>query len=143
VLKKHIANGVDVNFDSGDGHTPLLMAAMYDQPEAVKYLLEAGADPNLLTSSGSAPMLVATQYGKLEIVKMLVAAGVDVNTIYGNGYTTALREAIAYGHVDVAKYLIDAGADIAFKNSLGKGLMDAANKNDAKMMEMLKAAGIE
>lgn len=143
VLKKHVANGVDVNFDSGDGYTPLLMAAMYDKPEAVKYLLEAGADPNLLTSSGSSVMLTATQYGKLEIVRILVAAGVDVNTIYGNGYTTALREAIAYGHVDVAKFLIESGADIKFKSTTGKGLMDAANKKDAEMMEMLQAAGVE
>jgi len=143
VLKKHIANGVDLNFDSGDGNTPLLMAAMYGRAEAVKYLIEAGANVNLVTGTGNSAMMVATQYGKLDIVKMLVAGGADLNMTYGNEYTTALREAVQYGHVDVAKYLIEAGADITFKNSLGKGLMDAANKNDAKMMEILKAAGVE
>gem|GEM_PF-2811400 len=143
VIKKHIANGVDVNYDKGDGYTPLLMASMYGKTDAVKYLIEAGADVNLVNKDGSSAILAASQYGKLDIVKMLVAAGADVNAEYGKGYTSLLREAIQYGHVDVAKFLIESGADIKFKNTSGKGLIDAANKNDAAMMEMLKAAAVE
>nr|MBN2277646.1 ankyrin repeat domain-containing protein [candidate division Zixibacteria bacterium] len=143
VIKKHLDAGVDINFDSGDGYTPLLMAAMYGRDKAVKFLVEAGADVNLVTGTGQSAILAASQYGKTEIVKMLVEAGADVNMVYGSGSTTILREAIKYGHVDLVKYLIEAGADTRFKNAQGEPLMSVANKSDAKMMEVLKAAGID
>ncbi|MEW5925598.1 MAG: ankyrin repeat domain-containing protein [Candidatus Zixiibacteriota bacterium] len=143
VIKKHLANGIDVNFSSGDGYTPLLMAALYGKIDAVKLLIEAGADVNKVTETGSSALLVAVQYGKMDIIKVLVEAGANVNMIFDNGYTTVLMDAVKYGHKDVVKFLIESGADVKFQNSLGESIMKVANKDDSEMLEILKKAGIE
>jgi len=46
---------------SPNGSTPLMMAARYGTPEAVKLLLEAGADPSLVNSLGLSALDFAKQ----------------------------------------------------------------------------------
>ena len=143
VIKKHLANGVNVNYSSGAGYTPLLMAAIYGKTEAVKLLIESGADVNQLSEAGSSALLAAAQYGKLDVVKALVAAGADVNMTYGHGNTTVLMEAVKYGQKEVVKFLIESGADVMFRNNHEESIMKAANKDDFEMLEILKKAGLE
>ncbi len=40
-----LAEGADVNANTGEGRTPLIVAAMASRPEMVRMLLEKGADP--------------------------------------------------------------------------------------------------
>src|SRR5262245_38385168 len=44
-----IAAGADVNADTGEGRTALIVAAMASRPQMVKLLLEKGADPSRRT----------------------------------------------------------------------------------------------
>ena len=41
-----------IDAESPNGTTPLMMAAMYGSPEAVKSLIQAGADPTLKNQLG-------------------------------------------------------------------------------------------
>jgi hypothetical protein len=75
-LEKLIARGVDVNAISGDGLTPLAIAAQTGRLEIVKLLLAANADPNLRRPSDNRSALdLARANGHDQIVALLKEAG--------------------------------------------------------------------
>ena len=96
-----VARGADVNARAGDcgqqlvesGRTPLMLAAMYDDPELVEFLLERGADPhaeddgaNALTHAVGGAALgklkdidrAATRPCPVETVRLLLARAPDL-----------------------------------------------------------------
>ena len=69
MIKLMIENMKNVNVKMGDQMwTPLHVAAMYDNLEAVKSLLANGADPELESSEGGTPITFADIYGNQEIL---------------------------------------------------------------------------
>lgn len=52
VIRELLDQHAYIDAESPNGTTPLMMAAMYGTPEAVKTLLEAGADPTLKNNLG-------------------------------------------------------------------------------------------
>ena len=52
VIQLLLDNNAYIDAESPNGTTPLMMAAQYGTPEAVKLLLEAGADPTLKNALG-------------------------------------------------------------------------------------------
>ena len=59
--------------------TPLTVACMKGQMNAVKLLLLRGANPNVTSPSFHTPLQLAIQRGDVGIVKLLIVAGADVN----------------------------------------------------------------
>ena len=69
MIKLMIENMKNVNVKATDQMwTPLHVAAMYDNLEAVKLLLANGADPELESSEGGTPITCAEIYGNQEIL---------------------------------------------------------------------------
>ena len=52
IIRMLLEHHAYIDAESPNGTTPLMMAAMYGTPEAVKTLLEAGADPTLKNNLG-------------------------------------------------------------------------------------------
>lgn len=52
VLEHLLEHSAYIDAESPNGTTPLMMAAMYGSPEAVKVLIQAGADPTLKNQLG-------------------------------------------------------------------------------------------
>ena len=52
IIRELLDKHAYIDAESPNGTTPLMMAAMYGTPEAVKTLLEAGADPTLKNNLG-------------------------------------------------------------------------------------------
>ena len=78
-IKKHLAEGADVNGrDPLDG-TPLQWAAYQGHTNALKLLIEKGADVNATDLWGMSPLLWATFHGQYEAVELLIKNGADVN----------------------------------------------------------------
>ncbi len=128
--------GADVNANTGEGRTPLIVAAMASRPEMVKLLLAKGADAsrvsadpkigNALTAafwgqngeelrrplSKSDPVKRATA---LEVLRLVAAQkkGFDVKVRRGADELTALMIAQRDGADDAVKILRDAGGDPA------------------------------
>jgi len=103
---------------SGDGFkkaTALHLAALRNQHDAVRLLIERGADVDSRDfPDNAAPLHFAAVHGDLETIKLLVEAGADVN---GNGddyelgvlgWATCFRQV----REDVAAYLLSHGAQM-------------------------------
>ena len=78
-IKKHLAEGADVNGrDPLDG-TPLHWAAIQGHTNALKLLIEKGADVNATDLTGQPPLFWATFNGQYQAVELLIKNGADVN----------------------------------------------------------------
>jgi ankyrin repeat protein len=62
-----------IDAESPNGSTPLMMAAMYGTPEAVKVLLEAGADPTLKNNLGLTAHEFAKRADRKESMALIAA----------------------------------------------------------------------
>lgn len=63
--------GANPNIAANDGYTPLHTAAMYDEVEVVRLLLQRGADRNMLTENGQLPIDLAREEGYDDVVDLL------------------------------------------------------------------------
>ena len=80
VVKEQLANGVDINGgDSEFGVTALSWAALLDDTEIAKFLIEKGANVNAKSRDGSTPLHSAAFLGRTEIAVLLIQKGADVN----------------------------------------------------------------
>lgn len=103
-----VERGADVNAragvcsskDAGDGLTPLMLAAKYDNPEMVKFLLEHGADAR------------ATAYGGYTVLSYAVAGG-------SLGNLSDLDRAAAHPcPVETVKLLLERAPDLSVKRGV-------------------------
>jgi ankyrin repeat protein len=62
-----------IDTESPNGTTPLMMAAQYGTPRAVKHLLEAGADPTLKNSLGLTALDFAQRGNRSESAELISA----------------------------------------------------------------------
>ncbi|MGH9851597.1 MAG: ankyrin repeat domain-containing protein, partial [Blastocatellia bacterium] len=69
--------GCDINAADSNGRTPLMYAARYNQPTAVRLLLERGANVKARDKSGMTALDLAKQFGNQEIIKLLQSASVQ------------------------------------------------------------------
>lgn len=70
-VKQIIAYGIDVNDTTNRGMTPLMYAAVYNQAEIAKLLIEKGADLDKKDKSGSTALDHAKTSGSDEVMEVL------------------------------------------------------------------------
>jgi uncharacterized protein len=77
-IKEYIAAGSDLNApDPTGGSSPLILTALFGQPEAAKVLIEAGADLNRKNTDGTTALINAAFFCRTNIVKLLLTHGAD------------------------------------------------------------------
>lgn len=87
-IKEHLDGGADVDALGPDNDTtPLILAAILGQSEAVDLLIRMGADVNARDKNGSTALHVAAFVGHPEAAESLIAAGADVSALNGDGTT--------------------------------------------------------
>ena len=93
------------------GSTPLIGATKYNNPEAVRLLLQHHANPNHQNQSGISALMLASEQGFADCVRNLVEGGADVE-LAPTGKTalsmnlsgqTPLFCAAKEGHYDIVK----------------------------------------
>lgn len=124
---------------SPDGFSPLHLAAFFDRPDVVRFLLERGGDPDQVTRNpmNLQPLHSAVAGGSLESVRLLVDHGADPDAVQEGGWTP-LMGAAGGGHEAIVELLIDAGADPNTENDQGLTAIDLAEeKNHESVADFL------
>ncbi|XP_040057061.2 BRCA1-associated RING domain protein 1 [Gasterosteus aculeatus] len=107
------------------GETPLHLAAIKGDVEAVNTLLDQGADPNLKDNAGWTPLHEACNLGHLLVVELLVSRGALLNTP-GYENDSPLHDAVRNGHPAIVQQLLRLGASRHVLNQHGKRPADYA-----------------
>ncbi|MBT9331313.1 ankyrin repeat domain-containing protein [Paracidobacterium acidisoli] len=107
---------------SGDGWTPLHLAAAFATPQAVTLLLARGAglDARSKNPLDNQPLHAAVALNtSYEVVLALLDAGADINAKQAGGYTP-LHQAADSGKAEIALLLLARGADPSALCNQGK-----------------------
>ena len=118
---------INVEARNAQDESPLMMAAIKGNVEAVKALIARGADVN---KTGWAPLHYAASAGTPQhtaIIALLLENHAYIDATSPNG-TTPLMMAAHYGSNDAVQLLLDEGADPTLKNQLGLSAVDFATR---------------
>jgi uncharacterized protein len=138
-----LAAGADPGALEEDRYDAVTIAAVADDEDTLRLLLNAGASARLVTSRYDGTALIAAAHlGHDGIVQQLIAAGAPLNHV-NNLHWTALIEAIVLGdggkrHQAVVRALIAAGADTRITDLHGRTpLQLALQRGYEEMVRML------
>ncbi|WP_263360020.1 ankyrin repeat domain-containing protein [Acidicapsa ligni] len=115
---------------SGDGWTPLHLAAAFGTPETVQVLLANGASVATVSKNAqkNQPLHAALALGRnAETVRLLLEAGADPNATQTGGYT-ALFSAAGANRTDLVELLTAHGADPSIRNDFGQSPAELARE---------------
>jgi ankyrin repeat protein len=104
--------------------TPLILAAMCEQPKAVALLIKYGADVNAKDKDGITAVLHAAFKGNVDIMRSLVNAGATLDATGLGGFERA-----ANSDPEVARYLEK------IKNTRNLAELIAAPRNQPNILE--------
>jgi ankyrin len=105
-----IEGGADVKAASKSGFTPLVFAAVKNDPKSMEALLAAGADANYPLPDGTKVLLVAAASKSALAAGVLVDHGADPN-VADRGGITPLHTAAQTGSLDLVNKLLSKGAN--------------------------------
>jgi ankyrin repeat protein len=137
----------DINAKDNDGQTALMRAALTDQTEIVKLLLDNGVNVDVKSDVGWTALMFAADKGFTNIVKLILQTGADINAQDNDGYT-ALMGAAFSGRTEVVKLLLENDADMNAKatdeESRGTtALMSAAYNGYTEIVKLLTSKGAD
>jgi ankyrin repeat protein len=115
---------------SGDGWTPLHLAAAFGTPQAVDMLLQHGAQVDAWSQNAARnqPLHAAVALSRIpETIHLLLAHGADPNAAQAGGFTPLFSVANANRH-DLAEILIRNGAHAHHRSDLDKTAIDFARE---------------
>lgn len=127
---------------SGDGFTPLHLAAFFADAGAVRLLLDAGAEVDAFGRgwmTGTA-LHSAVSRRHAEHARLLLDAGASPDVRQSHGWTP-LHAAARNGDLASLEALLAAGADPAATNDEGRSVLELAEESgDAVTIERVRAA---
>ena len=131
---------VNVDARNAQDESPLMIAAIKGNVEAVKALIAREADVN---KTGWTPLHYAASAGSPQhavIISLLLENHAYIDAASPNG-TTPLMMAASYGSPEAVKLLVEEGADIAMRNQKQMTAMDFARRAERRdAVELLTQA---
>jgi len=105
----------DVSTHDISSGTPLHVAALVDNDDAVKLLLEHGAFIDSLDDQGRTPLHVAADSGSFDVAELLLSHAANPNA-RDKTLKTPIMLAAAKGQEDILRLLKNSGADLALRS---------------------------
>jgi len=140
------AAGGDLNRLENDRYDCVTIAAVADDEETLRVLLDLGASAKLVTSRYDGTALIAAAHlGHDGVVRQLIAAGAPLDHV-NNLHWTAVIEAIVLGdggrrHQETLRALIAAGANLRLTDRTGQTpLQLARGRGYHEMSRMIEEA---
>lgn len=133
-----------VTAHSGDGWTPLHLAAFFGHPEVANALLDRGAGVNARSTNSmkNTPLHAAAAGGNIELMRLLLERGADANATQEGGWT-ALHAASQSGNRAMVELLLAHGAHINTRAENNQAALDLAltkgHQDIARLLEELGA----
>ncbi|NWU96399.1 ASB15 protein, partial [Upupa epops] len=105
-------------YRTGDGETPLTLAAKAGFVGNVRALLEKGVWPNTTNDKGETPLLIAVRNGSFEMVSTLIKHNCRINQPCVKRWS-AMHEAAKQGRQDIVALLLKNGGNVNLKDGFG------------------------
>jgi ankyrin repeat protein len=118
-VERLLASGAKVDSRDGDQATPLIAAALNNQPAVAELLLTKGADVMARNAGGFTPLHAAAYSGSVPIAELLLAKGAVLEDAANKAGVTPLMVAVEENHVAMLELLIARGADVNRPESHG------------------------
>ena len=99
-------NVFNVDFETHDGQTALILAARWGYTELVAFLIKCGADIYHRTKEGESALSLAAERNHVEIIKLLHKKGVNLSQ-YNNNGISLLHLAALKGCLQTVRFLIE------------------------------------
>jgi ankyrin repeat protein len=136
-----LAAGANIEAETANKDTPLILAATKGHTAIVERLLAAGANKDVQNNNKDTPLTITAFKGYTAIVERLLAAGANKDPQNINK-DTPLIFAASSGHTVIVERLLAAGANKdARNNENNTPLIYAALKGHTAIVERLLAAG--
>ena len=139
--------GADLGALENDRYDAVTIAAVADDEDTLRLLLQLGASAKLITSRYDGTALIAAAHlGHDGVVRQLIAAGAPLDHV-NNLHWTALIESIVLGqggprHVATLQALVEAGANTQLADRQGQTPLALARaRGYAPMVRVLLKAG--
>ena len=139
--------GADLGALENDRYDAVTIAAVADDEETLRVLLELGASAKLTTSRYDGTALIAAAHlGHDGVVRQLIKAGAPLDHV-NNLHWTALIESIVLGrggtrHVATLRALVDAGANTRLTDREGRTPLALAQaRGYGEMVRILQQSG--
>ena len=107
-----IEHGANVNVQSKQGRTPLMVASRAQGSSGViQLLLDKGADPRVKDKRADTPLLLASEIGDVRMMRLLIDHGAPVNVANHFGETPLMLAALG-NSLEGVRLLLAKGADV-------------------------------
>jgi ankyrin len=153
-LRKYLKTAALPEVGQVPWHSPLHLAALYDQVGAARVLIENGADVNAAESpdatlTGVTPLHLAARRGHTEMVAFLLDRGANLNAPMKrrNSFArprdwTPLEAALEAGQADVVRLFLSKNALPKLEGEILKGAMQGATQGKhLALMKLLLGLG--
>ncbi len=128
---------IRVDASNANGETPLMMAALRADLDAMKTLIARGAQ---VSRPGWTPLHYAASSPSAAPVRLLLEQGAPVDARAPNG-NTPLMQAARYGHEDSVTLLLERGADRTLRNERNHDAADYARLDGRESVALRLSPG--
>jgi uncharacterized protein len=146
MVKKLVAEGVDINQPTSSGNLALFEALNEKNSQILDYLLEQGADVNKPVVMGEmqlTPLHVAVNQGYKQTLRKLLERGANVEQEDGILNETVLFTAIRKNEPELVQILTDHGADVQHQSLLGETPLSLAEShNNVEILGILQKESV-
>ena len=124
IIHTHLPN---IESKTGEGETPLMVAAAHGKLHAVKWFLEKGATVACESNIGWNTLHCAAKGGDIDIISLIHTHLPNIESKTGEG-ETPLMVAAAHGKLHAVKRFLEKGATVACESNIGRNTLHCAAK---------------